>query len=273
MSNHIHNYNNVHFICLPHMAYESAHNIHVYKSNATPHMNAIPSPTKWWKCHPSTIKVAARQLVRCNQLPIHRLPKEVANVANTLDTKSQFPPIMHHNGSQLPHCVHGHHLSQCMWLASITTCKSIHKEGCHPYTCTCDILNPSPHIKGLTTIHPRHVASLAKPSSAKISNTTMVRARVRETFELNQLKSTPSQLLPVFSGFWPVANLLPSIWTGQYIYFFFQVPVNFFFKRPRTWALISKLAFQCSKIMKCNNEAKASPVRHSPNRYKSTTER
>jgi hypothetical protein len=25
--------------------------------------------------------------------------------------------------------------------------------------------------------------------------------RVRETFELNQLKSAPSQLLPVFSGF------------------------------------------------------------------------
>jgi hypothetical protein len=33
------------------------------------------------------------------------------------------------------------------------------------------------------------------------------------------------------------------------------------------------LIFQCSKIMKCNNEAKASHVCHSPNRYKPTTDR
>jgi hypothetical protein len=32
--------------------------------------------------------------------------------------------------------------------------------------------------------------------------------------------------------------------------------------------LISKPVFQCSKIMKCNNEAKASPVCHSLYRYK-----
>jgi hypothetical protein len=35
--------------------------------------------------------------------------------------------------------------------------------------------------------------------------------------------------------------------------------------------LISKPVFQCSKIMNCNNEAKAS-LRHSPNRYKLTTD-
>ena len=40
--------------------------------------------------------------------------------------------------------------------------------------------------------------------------------RVRETFGLNQLKSTPSQLLPVFDRIWSVANLLPLIWTNQY---------------------------------------------------------
>jgi hypothetical protein len=32
-------------------------------------------------------------------------------------------------------------------------------------------------------------------------------------------------------------------------------------------ALMSKLVFQCSKIMKCNNEAKASHVRYSPNQW------
>jgi hypothetical protein len=154
-------------ICIQHTCLQAQRN--------SPH-ECHPITHKIVKCHPSTIKVAARQLVRCHQLPIHRLPKEVANIANTLDTKSQFPPIMHHNGSQLPHCVHGHHLSQCMWLASITTCKSICKEACHPHTCTCDTLDPSPHIKGLTTIYPRHVASLAKPSSAKISKSTTAKA-------------------------------------------------------------------------------------------------
>ena len=52
--------------------------------------------------------------------------------------------------------------------------------------------------------------------------------RAQETFELNQLKSTASQLLPVFQDLtgcklvaihleWPIS------------YFFFQVPANFFF--------------------------------------------
>ena len=43
----------------------------------------------------------------------------------------------------------------------------------------------------------------------------LIQCRVRETFEPNQLKSTPSQLLPVFSGFNWLQNLLPLIWTGQ----------------------------------------------------------
>jgi hypothetical protein len=33
-----------------------------------------------------------------------------------------------------------------------------------------------------------------------------------------------------------------------------------------------KPVFQCNKIMKCNNEAKALHVRHSPNHYKPTTD-
>jgi hypothetical protein len=45
----------------------------------------------------------------------------------------------------------------------------------------------------------------------------------------NQLKSAPSQLLPVFFRISLVANLLPLIWTSQYPLFFFQVPDNFFF--------------------------------------------
>ena len=93
--------------------------------------------------------------------------------------------------------------------------------------------------------------------------------RVWETFELNKLKSAPSQLLPV--------NLFPFIWTGQYPILFSQVPPNFFFhcndNQPRTWALINKHVFQCSKIMKCNNEAKASLVRHSPNCYCTSIQR
>ena len=32
-----------------------------------------------------------------------------------------------------------------------------------------------------------------------------------------------------FFRIWPVANLLPSIWIGQYPTFFFQVPANFLF--------------------------------------------
>jgi hypothetical protein len=50
------------------------------------------------------------------------------------------------------------------------------------------------------------------------------------------------------------------------ILYFFQVPANFFFIVMTTGlelgALVSKPVFQCSKITKCNNEAKASHVRH-----------
>jgi hypothetical protein len=68
-----------------------------------------------------------------------------------------------------------------------------------------------------------------------------------------------------------VANLLPFIWTSQYPIFFSSAGwllLHYNDNRPRTWALISKPVFQCSKIMKCNNEAKASPVCHSLYRYK-----
>jgi hypothetical protein len=62
-----------------------------------------------------------------------------------------------------------------------------------------------------------------------------------------------------------VANLLPLIWTGQYPIFFFKCRLlHCNDNQPRPWALISKPVFQCSKIMKCNNEAKTSHVRHSP---------
>ena len=41
------------------------------------------------------------------------------------------------------------------------------------------------------------------------------------TFELNQLKNPPLHNFYRFSQDWPVANLSPLIWTGQYpIYFF-----------------------------------------------------
>ena len=52
----------------------------------------------------------------------------------------------------------------------------------------------------------------------------------RLSFELHQLKSAPSQLLPVVPRISPVANLLAFIWTAQYVsYICFQGPTNFFF--------------------------------------------
>jgi hypothetical protein len=55
--------------------------------------------------------------------------------------------------------------------------------------------------------------------------------RVRETFELNQLKSGPSsQLLPVFDRISPVAKLVAINLDRPISYIFiFQVPANFFF--------------------------------------------
>jgi hypothetical protein len=53
--------------------------------------------------------------------------------------------------------------------------------------------------------------------------------RVRETFELNQLKSAPSQLLPVFPGFDRLQTCYHSFGPTNILFFFFQVPANFFF--------------------------------------------
>jgi hypothetical protein len=99
---------------------------------------------------------------------------------------------------------------------------------------------------------------------------------VWETFELNQLNSAPSQLLPVFPGL--IGCKLVAIDLDRpisFLFLFLQMLANFFFIVMTTGQelgyLISKPVFQCSKVMKCNNEAKASHVRHSPNCYKLTT--
>ena len=64
----------------------------------------------------------------------------------------------------------------------------------------------------------RHISG-PNPSKAKCFR---VQQGLRETSELHQLKSAPSQLLPVFFRVWPVANLLPLLWTGQYPVLFFK---------------------------------------------------
>ena len=46
-------------------------------------------------------------------------------------------------------------------------------------------------------------------------------SRVRETFELNQLKSAPSQLLPVFSGFDRLPTCCHSFGPANILYVFF----------------------------------------------------
>jgi hypothetical protein len=51
---------------------------------------------------------------------------------------------------------------------------------------------------------------------------------VRETFELNQLKSTPSQLLPLSLGFDRLQTCCHEFGLAN-ILLFFQVPANFFF--------------------------------------------
>jgi hypothetical protein len=81
--------------------------------------------------------------------------------------------------------------------------------------------------------------------------------RVRETFELNQLKSAPSQLLPVFSGFHRLQTCCDQFGPADILYFFSSAGL---------------FLLHCSKTMKCNNEAKPSLVRHSPNCYKPTTD-
>jgi hypothetical protein len=54
------------------------------------------------------------------------------------------------------------------------------------------------------------------------------RTRVRETFELNQLKSAPSQHLLVFPGL-TGCKLVAVNLDRPISYTFFQVPANFFF--------------------------------------------
>jgi hypothetical protein len=44
--------------------------------------------------------------------------------------------------------------------------------------------------------------------------------RVRETFELNQLKSAPSQLLPVFSGFDRLQTCCHYVGPANILFFF-----------------------------------------------------
>jgi hypothetical protein len=46
--------------------------------------------------------------------------------------------------------------------------------------------------------------------------------RVREAFELNQLKSAPSQLLPVFSGFDRLQTCCHSFGLTNILFFFFK---------------------------------------------------
>jgi hypothetical protein len=92
--------------------------------------------------------------------------------------------------------------------------------------------------------------------------------KVWETFELNQLKSTPSQLLPVFSGFDWLQTCCNSFGPAN-ILLFFQVLAKFFFIVMTTGQeLGQEPVFQCRKILKFNNEAKVLLVRHSPSRYK-----
>jgi hypothetical protein len=53
--------------------------------------------------------------------------------------------------------------------------------------------------------------------------------RVRETFELIQLKSAPSQLLPVFFKDLIGCELVAIYLDRRISYYFFQVMANFFF--------------------------------------------
>ena len=66
---------------------------------------------------------------------------------------------------------------------------------------------------------------LAQPA---LTNIIIGVYRVRETFMLNQLKSTPSQLLPVFPGFNRL-KLVTIHMDRPISYNFFKVPANFFF--------------------------------------------
>jgi hypothetical protein len=62
-----------------------------------------------------------------------------------------------------------------------------------------------------------------------MSFTTAPRSKVRETFELIQLKSAPSQLLPVFFKDLIGCELVAIYLDRRISYYFFQVMANFFF--------------------------------------------
>jgi hypothetical protein len=81
-------------------------------------------------------------------------------------------------------------------------------------------------------------------------------------------QGAPSQLLPVFSGFDRLQSCCDQFGPANILYIFSSAGLFLLHCNdnwPRTWALISEPVFQCSKTMKCNNEAKASLVIHSPN--------
>ena len=100
-------------------------------------------------------------------------------------------------------------------------------------------VGPIFHSKSLTSVVP----SLVELRDSGLQ----LLSRVRETFELNQLKSAPFTTSTGFFGIWPVANLLPFTWTAQYPISFSKCRLILFVhcndNRPRTWAFISKPVF------------------------------
>jgi hypothetical protein len=59
-------------------------------------------------------------------------------------------------------------------------------------------------------------------SGAPVNLVTRLRTRVRETFELNRLKSTPSQLLPVSSGFDRLQTCCHEFGLANILFYFFK---------------------------------------------------
>ena len=122
--------------------------------------------------------------------------------------------------------------------------------------------------------------------------------RVQDTFWAQPAKTRPFTTSTGFLLISPVANLLPSIWTGQYPIIFFQVPTNYFFivttsgqelgywyvsrfsNVARLWNAIMKqklcmfvvhqtaISLQCTKHL--NPRTRWYPALHEPNRIKPT---
>ena len=120
--------------------------------------------------------------------------------------------------------------------------------------------------------------------------------RVQDTFWAQPAKTRPFTTSTGFLLISPVANLLPSIWTGQYPIIFFQVPTNYFFivttsgqelgywyvsrfsNVARLWNAIMKqklcmfivhqtaISLQCTKHL--NPRTRWYPALHEPNRIK-----